>query len=115
VVAPEGLSLAYEVFAGNRADVTTVGEIVETMEIKYGVAQRIWILDRGMVSEAAGESFFSEELIEGHDFRTVNGWFTALATNLLPDDDEAFTRAEARGFRRYRTNRLRFGAGTSNP
>ena len=51
VVTPEGLPLAYEVFAGNRADVTTVEEIVEAMEKKYGVAQRIWILDRGMVSE----------------------------------------------------------------
>jgi transposase len=51
VVTPEGLPLAYEVFVGNRADVTTVEEIVEAMEKKYGVAERIWILDRGMVSE----------------------------------------------------------------
>ena len=51
VVTPESLPLAYEVFAGNRADVTTVEEIVEAMEKKYGVAQGIWILDRGMVSE----------------------------------------------------------------
>jgi transposase len=51
VVTPEGLPLAYEVFVGNRADVTTVEEFVEAMEKKYGVAQRIWILDRGMVSE----------------------------------------------------------------
>lgn len=51
VVTPEGLPLAYEVFIGNLADVTTVKEIVEAMEKKYGVAQRIWILDRGMVSE----------------------------------------------------------------
>jgi transposase len=51
VVTPEGLPLAYEVFAGNRADVTTVEEIVEAMENKYGVAERIWILDRGMMSE----------------------------------------------------------------
>jgi len=51
VVTPEGLPLAYEVFVGNRADVTTVEEIIEAMENKYGLAQRIWILDRGMVSE----------------------------------------------------------------
>ncbi|MBV9643607.1 MAG: transposase [Verrucomicrobia bacterium] len=50
LVTPEGLPLTYEVFAGNRADVTTVEEIVETME-KNGMAQRIWVLDRGMVSE----------------------------------------------------------------
>ena len=52
VVSPEGLPLAYEVFAGNRADVTTVADIVQLMEEKYGQAKRIWVLDRGMVSEA---------------------------------------------------------------
>ncbi len=52
VVTPEGLPLAYEVFDGNRADVTTVQERVELMESHYGVADRIWVLDRGMVSEA---------------------------------------------------------------
>jgi len=51
VVTPEGLPLAYEVFDGNRADVTTVEEIVELMEEKYGKAERIWAMDRGMVSE----------------------------------------------------------------
>lgn len=52
VVSPEGLPLAYEVFKGNRTDVTTVPEIVAAMEGKYGRAERIWVLDRGMVSEA---------------------------------------------------------------
>ena len=51
VVTPEGLPLAYEVFAGNRADVTTVEDIVDLMEAKYGRAERIWAMDRGMVSE----------------------------------------------------------------
>lgn len=51
VVTPEGLPVAYEIFAGNTADVTTVDEIVELMEQKYGKAQRIWVMDRGMVSE----------------------------------------------------------------
>jgi transposase len=51
VVSPEGLPLAYEVFAGNRNDVTTVEEIITVMEEKYGQAKRIWVLDRGMVSE----------------------------------------------------------------
>ncbi|MBL9205381.1 MAG: IS1634 family transposase, partial [Opitutaceae bacterium] len=51
VVTPEGLPLGYEVFAGNRADVTTVEELVQLMEEKYGQAERIWVMDRGMVSE----------------------------------------------------------------
>jgi hypothetical protein len=51
VCTPEGLPLSYEVFAGNRADVTTVEDVVKMMETKYGQAQRIWVMDRGMVSE----------------------------------------------------------------
>lgn len=51
VVTPEGLPLAYEVFDGNRTDVTTVEEIIELMEKKYGQARRTWVMDRGMVSE----------------------------------------------------------------
>ncbi len=51
VVTEDGIPLGYEVFAGNRHDSTTVKEIVEAMEKKYGRAQRIWVMDRGMVSE----------------------------------------------------------------
>jgi transposase len=51
VVTTGGMPLGHEVFDGNRVDVTTVEEIVECMEGKYGKARRIWALDRGMVSE----------------------------------------------------------------
>ncbi len=51
VASKEGLPLAFEVFDGNRTDVTTVEEMVETMATKYGKAERIWVMDRGMVSE----------------------------------------------------------------
>jgi transposase len=51
VVTREGIPLSYEVFAGNRNDVTTVEEIVETMEQRFGLAKRIWVMDRGMSSE----------------------------------------------------------------
>jgi transposase len=51
VVTRCGLPLGYEVFAGNRHDSTTLQEIVAVMEARYGKAQRIWILDRGLVSE----------------------------------------------------------------
>ena len=50
VVTREGVPLGYEVFDGNRADVTTVEEIVGTMESRFGLAQRIWVMDRGMTS-----------------------------------------------------------------
>ena len=51
VCTPEGLPLNYEVFAGNRTDVTTVEEVVGKMEARFGQAERIWVMDRGMVSE----------------------------------------------------------------
>jgi transposase len=51
VTSREGLPLAFEIFDGNRADVTTTEEMVLIMESKYGKANRIWVMDRGMVSE----------------------------------------------------------------
>ena len=51
VVTRGGMPLGYEQFAGNRADVTTVKEIVEKIESQYGKADRIWVMDRGMISE----------------------------------------------------------------
>ena len=50
VVSRDGMPVGYELFAGNRTDVTTVEEIVEAMEARYGVAHRIWVMDRGMTS-----------------------------------------------------------------
>jgi len=51
VVTEDGIPLGYEVFAGNRNDATTVEEIVTAMEQQYGRAKRVWVMDRGMVSE----------------------------------------------------------------
>lgn len=51
VATKEGLPLAFEIFDGNRPDITTTQEMVEIMETKYGKANRVWVLDRGMVSE----------------------------------------------------------------
>jgi transposase len=51
VVSRCGMPLGYEVFSGNTADVTTVEHIVTTMEERYGKSDRIWVMDRGMVSD----------------------------------------------------------------
>jgi len=51
VVSRYGMPLGYEVFPGNTADVSTVQKIVELMEQRYGKSNRIWVMDRGMVSE----------------------------------------------------------------
>jgi transposase len=51
VVTEEGLPLGYEVFEGNRHDSKTLKTIIDAMEKKYGQSQRIWVLDRGIVSD----------------------------------------------------------------
>jgi transposase len=51
VVTTDGIPLGYEVFAGNTNDSKTLETIVQAMEAKYGQASRIWVMDRGMVSE----------------------------------------------------------------
>lgn len=50
VVSREGMPLGYEIFAGNTTDVTTVQQIVEGMEDRFGKVNRVWVMDRGMVS-----------------------------------------------------------------
>jgi transposase len=50
VVTREGIPLGYEVFEGNRHDSQTLSVIVEKMEALYGKSDRVWIMDRGMVS-----------------------------------------------------------------
>jgi transposase len=51
IVNSEGFPLSYETFDGNRADVSTMETILRMVERKYGKARRIWIFDRGIVSE----------------------------------------------------------------
>ena len=51
IVNQEGFPFSYEVFDGNRADVSTVEAILRTVERKHGKARRVWIFDRGVVSE----------------------------------------------------------------
>ncbi len=106
VVTPEGLPMAYEVFEGNRSDVTTMKEIVEQMEEKYGQAERIWVFDRGIVSEenlewlrARGGRYlvgtpknrlreFEKELLEGTEWQEI---YSEVEVKLVrtPDGENA--------------------------
>jgi transposase len=52
VVTPEGLPLAYEVLPGNTADNTTLRGFLDRIERQYGKARRIWLMDRGVPTEA---------------------------------------------------------------
>jgi hypothetical protein len=51
IVSSEGFPFSYEIFDGNRADVSTMETILRMVERKYGKARRIWVFDRGIVSE----------------------------------------------------------------
>jgi transposase len=51
IVNSEGFPFSYETFDGNGADVSTMEAILRMVERKYGKARRIWVMDRGIVSE----------------------------------------------------------------
>ncbi len=84
VVSKCGMPLGYEVFAGNRHDSTTLEEIVEKMENSYGRADRIWVMDRGMVSQE------NIELLKQSGRRYIIGTPKSMLRNyeaqLLSDD-----------------------------
>jgi transposase len=52
IVNVDGFPLSYETFDGNRADVTTLETVMRMVERKYGQARRVWVFDRGIVSDA---------------------------------------------------------------
>jgi transposase len=51
IVNSEGFPFSYETFDGNRADVSTMEAVLRMVERKYGKARRVWVMDRGIVSE----------------------------------------------------------------
>ena len=52
IVTPDGFPLAYEVMPGNTTDQTTLAGFLEQIEQQYGRSQRVWIMDRGIPTEA---------------------------------------------------------------
>jgi transposase len=51
IVTPEGFPLSYEVMSGNTADSTTLSDFLDRIERRYGRANRIWVMDRGIPTE----------------------------------------------------------------
>jgi len=52
VITPEGFPLAYEVMDGNTSDRTTLRGFLDRIETSYGKARRVWVMDRGIPTEA---------------------------------------------------------------
>ncbi|MGH9817325.1 MAG: IS1634 family transposase [Candidatus Acidiferrales bacterium] len=125
VVTPEGFPLAYEMMPGNTADKTTLREMLATIQRRFGAAQRIWIMDRGIPTEeilgelrtgdakvrylvgtSKGRLTKLEAALSEQPWREVSG---QLRVKLLPREGEVYVLAEStaragkeRGMRRRR-------------
>ena len=125
IVTPEGFPLPYEIFPGNRLDRTTLQDILDTIEQKFGTARRLWGFDRGIVSEENLELLrergahdlvgtpksqlkaYEQHLLEG-DWQKVSA---SVEVQLIPERDEVYVlcRSAGRGLkeRAMRQRRLR--------
>ena len=112
IVTPEGLPLAYEVLPGNTADNTTLRGFLERIERQYGKARRIWLMDRGIPTEAVLEDMRRADPPVLYLVGTPKGrlkrlerdlvakpWQEAregVQVKLLPRDGEVYVFAESR-------------------
>lgn len=82
IVTPEGLPLSYEVMKGNAADSSTLSGFLDRIEHLYGRADRIWVMDRGIPTEAslAKMRAMGARYLVG----TPKGRLTRLERSLLP-------------------------------
>jgi len=87
VVTPDGFPLYHEVFAGNTHDATAFPTIVETMERRFGTARRVWVLDRGIASQANLQ--FLKERKQSFLVGTPRSQLTAFEAELCTKDWQA--------------------------
>jgi transposase len=83
VVTPESYPLAYEVLPGNTADKTTLRSFLSRIESLYGKAQRTWIMDRGIPTEAVLEEIQTSDWQVKYLVGTPKGKLTKLESALL--------------------------------
>ncbi len=112
IITPQGFPLAYEVLAGNTSDKTTLKDFLARIERQYGKAQRIWLMDRGIPTEAVLEQMRSSDPPVQYLVGTPKGRLTRLEQDLLskpwkqaraevrvkllPQDQELYVYAESR-------------------
>jgi hypothetical protein len=82
VVTPEGLPLAYEMFPGNTADKTTLRGMLQLIQERYGQAERIWVMDRGIPTEAVLEELRKSDPKVSYLVGTPKGRLTKLEAQL---------------------------------
>ena len=82
IVTPEGLPLSYEVMKGNTVDSGTLSGFLERIERLYGRADRIWVMDRGIPTEASLAKM--RTMGASYLVGTPKGRLTRLEQSLLP-------------------------------
>ncbi len=83
IVTPEGFPLAYEVMPGNTSDKTTLTEFLERIEQQYGRSDRVWIMDRGIPTEATLKQMRARESPVHYLVGTPKGRLTRLEREFL--------------------------------
>jgi len=83
IITPEGFPLAYEVMAGNTSDKTTLEGFLNHVEGRYGKAQRIWIMDRGIPTEEVLQKMRSSNPAVSYLVGTPKGSLSKLEAALI--------------------------------
>jgi len=83
IVTPQGFPLTYEVLCGNTADKTTLKEFLQKIEMQYGRARRIWVMDRGIPTEEALTEMRASDPPVQYLVGTPKGRLTKLEKDLL--------------------------------
>jgi hypothetical protein len=83
VVTPEGLPLAYEILPGNTADNQTLRQFLAKIERQYGKARRVWVMDRGIPTEAVLAEMRQSDPPVHYLVGTPKGRLTRLEKQLL--------------------------------
>jgi hypothetical protein len=83
IVTPEGLPLAYEVLPGNTADNTTLRSFLDKIEQQYGKARRVWVMDRGIPTEAVLAEMRASDPPVHYLVGTPKGRLSKLEADLL--------------------------------
>jgi transposase len=83
IVTPDGFPIAYEVLSGNTTDKTTLAGFLQKIEIQYGKAERIWVMDRGIPTEETLLQMRQSDPPVSYLVGTPKGRLTALERLLL--------------------------------
>jgi transposase len=83
IITPQGFPLAYEVFAGNTRDCTTLKDFLARIEAQYGKARRVWLMDRGIPTEETLDLMRKSDPPAQYVVGTPKGRLTELEQSLL--------------------------------